>query len=199
MPYSDFTLMSVEHIFALRRREVLGLFADVPPCAPTPILEQAIAEGLPLAGAINTEKARSELLIMPVLLDVRRHFPGQVSLFSGILFDVDAAHGLTGFVDFVLSKTASQMVLTAPVAVVIEAKNDNLMSGMGQCLATMIAARRFNTLVQTGVTTILGSVTSGTRWKFLRLDGEEAAMDLDEYDLQRDVARIVGILASSLA
>lgn len=198
MPYSDFTMMSVEHAFELRRREVPGLFVAVPPCAPTSVLEQAIAEGLPLAGAINTEKARSELLIMPVLLDVRRHCPGQVSLFSGMLFDVDPAHGLTGFVDFVLSKTASQMVLTAPVAVVVEAKNDNLMSGMGQCLATMVAARCFNTRAQTGVTTILGAVTSGTRWRFLRLDGEEATMDLDEYDLQHDVARIVGILASSL-
>jgi hypothetical protein len=90
------------------------------------------------------------------------------------------------------------MVLTAPVAVVVEAKNENLMSGMGQCLATMVAARCFNTRAQTGVTTILGAVTSGTRWKFLRLDGDHATMDLDEYDLQRDVARILGILASAI-
>jgi hypothetical protein len=34
--------------------------------------------------------------------------------------------------------------------------------------------------------------------KFLRLDGDHATMDLDEYDLQRDVARILGILASAI-
>ena len=198
MPYSDFTLVSVEHAFELRRHEVLGLFVDVLPCAPTPRLEDAIAEGVPLAGAINTEKARSELLIMPVLLDVRRHFPGQVSLFSGVLFDVDPSRGLNGYCDFLLSRGPSQMVLTAPVAVVVEAKNENLMSGIGQCLATMVAARCFNTQAQTGVTMILGAVTSGTRWKFLRLAGDDATMDLDEYDLQHDVARILGILASTI-
>jgi hypothetical protein len=45
---------------------------------------------------------------------------------------------------------------------------------------------------------ILGAVTSGTRWKFLRLAGDDATMDLDEYDLQHDVARILGILASAI-
>ena len=198
MPYSDFTLVSVEHAFELRRHEVSGLFVDVLPCAPTSRLEDAIAEGVPLASAINTEKARSELLIMPVLLDVRRHFPGQVSLFSGVLFDVDPSRGLTGYCDFLLSRGPSQMVLTAPVAVVVEAKNENLMSAIGQCLAIMVAARCLNTQAQTGVTMILGAVTSGTCWKFLRLVGDDATMDLDEYDLQHDVARILGILASTI-
>jgi hypothetical protein len=198
MSYSDFTLVSAEQAFALRRREVSGLFADVCPLAPTPWLEQTLTEGIPLASAINTEKARSELLIMPVLLDVRRHFPGQASLFSGVLFDVDPARGLTGFVDFLLSRSASQLVLTAPVAVIVEAKNDNLPSGLGQCLATMVAARCFNTRAQTGVTRILGAVTTGTRWQFVQLKGEDVAIDLHEYALESHVAQILGILASSL-
>jgi hypothetical protein len=199
MPYSDFTLLSVEHTFELRRTEVPRLFLDVPPCLPTSKLEETLAEGIPLAIAMNTEKARSELLIMPVLLDVRRHFPGQASLFSGVLFDVDPVRGLTGYADFLLSRHASQLVLTAPVAVVVEAKNDNLLSGLGQCLATMVAARCFNTRAQTGVTRVLGAVTTGTRWQFLRLDGNDVAIELHEYSLERDVAQILGILASSLA
>src|SRR5262249_32271750 len=145
MAYSDFTLVSAEQTFALRRREVTGLFADVHPLGPTPWLEQTLAEGIPLASAINTEKGRSELLMMPVLLDVRRRFPGQASLFSGVLFDVDPARGLTGFADFLLSRSASQLVLTAPVAVIVEAKNDNLPGGLGQCLATLVAGRRVHT------------------------------------------------------
>jgi hypothetical protein len=198
MSYSDFTLVSAEQTFSLRRREVSGLFVDVRPLAPTPWLEQTLVEGIPLASAINTEKARSELLIMPVILDVRRHFPGQASLFSGVLFDVDPARGLTGFVDFLLSRSASQLVLTAPVAVIVEAKNDNLPSGLGQCLATMVAARCFNTRAQTGVTRILGAVTTGTRWQFVQLNGEDVAIDLHEYSLESHVAQILGILASSL-
>ncbi len=199
MPYSDFTLLSVEHAFELRRTEVPRLFVDVPPCVPTSKLEETLAEGIPLAIAMNTEKARSELLIMPVLLEVRRHFPGHASLFSGVLFDVESARGLTGYVDFLLSRHASQLVLTAPVAVIVEAKNDNLFSGLGQCLATMVAARCFNTRAQTSVTRVLGAVTTGTRWQFLRLDGDDVAIELHEYSLERDVAQILGLLASSLA
>src|SRR3989449_5150065 len=156
-------------------------------------------QGIPLAIAMNTEKARSELLIMPVLLEVRRHFPGHASLFSGVLFDVDPVRGLTGYADFLLSRHASQLVLTAPVAVVVEAKNDNLLSGLGQCLATMVAARCFNTRAQTSVTRVLGAVTTGTRWQFLRLDGDDVTIELHEYSLERDVAQILGLLASSLA
>ena len=188
MPYSDFTLLSVEHAFELRRTEAPRLFVDVPPCVPTSKLEETLVEGIPLAIAMNTEKARSELLIMPVLLEVRRHFPGHASLFSGVLFDVEPARGLTGYVDFLLSRHASQLVLTAPVAVVVEAKNDNLLSGLGQCLATMVAARCFNTRAQTGVTRVLGAVTTGTRWQFLRLDGDDVAIELHEYSLEHDVA-----------
>jgi hypothetical protein len=49
------------------------------------------------------------------------------------------------------------------------------------------------------VTHILGAVTTGTRWRFLRLDGEIIILDLDEYALESQVAHILGILASSLA
>ncbi len=45
----------------------------------------------------------------------------------------------------------------------------------------------------------LGAVTTGTRWQFLRLDGDDVAIELHEYSLERDVAQILGILASSLS
>jgi hypothetical protein len=48
------------------------------------------------------------------------------------------------------------------------------------------------------VRTIVGAVTSGTTWRFLRLEGDCAAIDLDEYDLPRDVAQVLGILAHAI-
>jgi hypothetical protein len=84
--------------FAIHRR----LCQTPSPYAPTPWLEHALAEGAPLAMALNTEKARSEFLIAPVLLEVHRLFPGQASLFSDLLFDVDPARGLTRYEDFLL-------------------------------------------------------------------------------------------------
>ena len=142
-PRSGRSLCFHRRWYALQRFHPAQCGARV--CAPAPWLEHALAEGVPLAMALNTEKARSEFLIAPVLLDVRRLFPGQASLFSGVLFDVDPVRGLTGYADFLLSRSGSQLVLTAPVVVVVEAKNDNLSSGLGQCLATMVAARCFNT------------------------------------------------------
>jgi hypothetical protein len=198
MAYSDFDLPTVQHDFHLAVREVPGLFRAMAPLQPTARLTDALAEGDPLARALNTEKARSELLIMPVLLDLRRHFPGQVSLFSGVFFAVDPAEGLTGYCDYVLSRSPLQLLITAPVAVIVEAKNENIPGGLGQCLAAMVAARRFNTRQQTGGSTILGAVTSGTTWRFLRLAGDCAAIDMDEYDLPRDVAQVLGILAHAI-
>jgi len=42
-----------------------------------------------LALAIGTEKARSEMIIAPVLIEVRRQMQRKISLFSGVDFPVD--------------------------------------------------------------------------------------------------------------
>ncbi len=53
-----------------------------------------------LAEAINTEKARSELIVAEVLVELREQFDRRISLFSGIDFNVDAGDGLVGVCDF---------------------------------------------------------------------------------------------------
>ena len=90
-----------------------------------------IREGTDLALAINTEKARSEFIIAPLLMELRRSLGGTFGLFSGIEFDVDASRGLNGFCDFILTKWPRQLVLTAPLVMIVEAKNDNLRSRHG--------------------------------------------------------------------
>lgn len=63
---------------------------------PTPgsdYLQETIRRNFPLAVAINTEKARSEFLIAPILAELKQIHPG-ISLFSGTEFTVDAAQGL---------------------------------------------------------------------------------------------------------
>ena len=39
---------------------------------------------LPLALAINTEKARPEMIIAPILVEIKKQLPTQMSLFSGV-------------------------------------------------------------------------------------------------------------------
>ena len=59
-------------------------------------------------------------------------------------FDVDASRGLNGYCDFILTRSPLQSVLTAPVVAIAEAKNDNLRTGLAQCIAAMVAAREFD-------------------------------------------------------
>jgi hypothetical protein len=46
-------------------------------------------ETLDLAVSISTEKARSELIITPILLEIRRIFQNKIGYFSGNTFNVN--------------------------------------------------------------------------------------------------------------
>ncbi len=144
MAYSDFDLKKVRNAFGLRIDEQPDLFADVTPVQPGATLANTLAETAHLAMAINTEKARSELLITPVLLDIWRQAQSQISLFSGTEFTVDETRGLTGYCDYILSRSKAQLTVNAPVVMIVEAKNENIKGGLGQCVAEMIAAQIFN-------------------------------------------------------
>lgn len=121
------------------------------------------------AGAINTKKALSELLIASILLEVRRHLQYQISLFSGVDFNVAPEKGLAGFCDFILSRSAEQYFIASPVVTIVSAKNENIKSGLGQCVAQMMAAQMFNEQNLSEIKSIYGAVTTGQIWKFLKL------------------------------
>jgi hypothetical protein len=191
--YSDFTLQEVAQRFQLVLEEQHNLFGAVPEVIPGDFLCAFLAENVPLALALSTEKARSELMIAPVLVEVRKLAHRQISLFSGADFSVDATQGLTGVCDFLISQSREQLFICAPVVIIVEAKNENFKAGMGQCSATMMAAQCFNAREGTGLTTIYGAVTTGNVWKFLQLKGHTLFIDLPEYHIGR-VGKILGIL-----
>ncbi|MDF5728499.1 MAG: hypothetical protein PUP92_10785 [Rhizonema sp. PD38] len=87
--------------------------------------------------------------------------------------------------------------MRSPVVVVVEAKKEDIRGGIGQCLASMIAAQIFNNNNGDNVNTIYyGSVTSGTNWLFLKLEGSKVTIDLDEYFIDKP-GKILGILAQA--
>lgn len=194
MAYSDFNLKKVGQDFGLQIDEQPDLFAHVTPVQPGVTLTNTLAETAQLAIAINTEKARSELIIAPVLLEIWRQASSQLSLFSGIEFNVDEARGLTGYCDYILSRSKAQLTINAPVVMIVEAKNENIKGGLGQCVAEMIAAQIFNEREGNTIETIYGAVTTGEIWKFLKLAGFVASIDLSDYYIVRDVSKILGIL-----
>ena len=193
MAYSEFTLQEVAQRFQLVIEEQHNLFATVPEVVPGDFLDAILDENVPLALALSTEKASSELMIAPVLVEVRKRARRHISLFSGVDFPVDATQGLTGVCDFLIAQSREQLFIRAPVVVIIEAKNENFKAGMGQCSATMIAAQCFNAREGTGLSSMYGAVTTGNVWKFLKLEEHTLFIDLPEYYIER-VGRILGIL-----
>ncbi|MEM8639182.1 MAG: hypothetical protein AAGG51_10255 [Cyanobacteria bacterium P01_G01_bin.54] len=194
MPYSQFTLAQLKSKFDLTLQDDRPLFTESPQIQPSQLLQQLLQDYLPLALAVNSEKARSEFIIAPILADVRHHATQPISLFSGKEFNVDAANNLTGFCDFLLSKSKEQLFIEAPVVIIIEAKNENIIGGLGQCAAAMIAAQIFNQNREQMLPAIYGGVTTGNVWRFLRLKNHQLDIDNNEYYI-KELPRILGILA----
>lgn len=198
MPYSNFTLRQVEKDFHLQIEEKIDLFAHVHAIAPSEDLKRILTENIPLALAINTEKARSEFLIAPTLLELRRRSPIPISLFSGTEFSISPEQGLSGYCDYLISLSKQQLMISAPVVAIVEAKNEDIKSGLGQCIAEMVAAQLFNQQENNHIQTIYGIVTSGEIWKFLELTQHTVAIDLTDYYIN-NIDKIIGILLSFIS
>ncbi len=194
MPYSDFSLRKVKQDFNLTIVEKNTFLNNIQPQQPSFFLADFINKYLPLALALNTEKARSEMLICPILLEIKE-ISTSISLFSGNDFTVDASVGLSGVCDFLISLSSEQLFVEAPAVVVVEAKKEDLNGGLGQCVAEMIAAQRFNEQNNTSIPIIYGTVTTGDRWKFLKIENQTVTIGLMEYTLP-PLEQILGILTS---
>jgi hypothetical protein len=137
MAYNNFTLPEVTERFELT---LTGspFCADLPVAVPSELFSAIFQEWFPLAQQARSEKAKSELLISPVLLEVRKLVHNSVELFSGEEFSVDRELGLNGFCDFLLSKSTTPYIIQAPVVMLVEAKRGELDLGLGQCIAEML-------------------------------------------------------------
>ncbi len=193
MAYSDFSLRKVKQEFNLMLIEGGRFLPEIEAIAPSPYLAEFLSESIPLASATGSEKARSELIISPILLEVRKILNRQISLFSGEEFTVDSDAGLSGVCDFLLSRSPEQMIIEAPAVVIVEAKKADLKAGVGQCVAEMVAAQKFNESNGCAIPTIYGSVTSGTAWRFMKLERQTVTIDLVDYFLP-PVDPILGML-----
>ena len=195
MAYSNFTLDTVLEAFDLEEVDAAGIFSDIEPIAPSTLLTTVLDRNVPLAFAIGTEKAKSELIVAFVLVELREHFERRISFFSGIDFNVNAEDGLTGVCDFLVSLSPKQFYLEAPALILVEAKRDDLTAGLGQCVAEMVAAQRFNAEQGNDIPCIYGTITSGIDWLFLKLEGKKLYIDMSAYQIaQCDI--ILGILTN---
>ncbi len=199
MAYSDFTLIRVKEELGLIVKEGQSLFEAIAPVAASAYLKESLKRSESFATLVNTEKVRSEFLIAPILGEVRSQMSEKlepqpsISLFSGTEFNVDPLRGLQGFCDFILSKSSEQVDITAPVVTIVEAKNESIRSGLGQCIAEMVAAQIFNQRRGQPIERIYGAVTTGSLWRFLLLEDTTAYIDQPEYFIG-NIDKILGIL-----
>ncbi len=192
MSFQNFNFPQVQQDLGLTVDEA-DLFSHVANLALREEFVAALTEGTNLALAVNTEKAKSEFIIAPLLLELRRSLGDRFGLFSGIELAVDPGRGLNGICDFIITKSARQFILSSPLIAIVEAKNDNLRSGLGQCIASMVAAQIFNQQASDPIEAIFGVVTTGSAWKFLRLQQAVVTLDIKEYYID-NAGKILGVL-----
>src|SRR5262245_38953055 len=120
MAYTDFTLDLAEVSFKLTAAPG-DLFPDLSPINVPGWLRDLLDRGQQ-AAALVSEKARSEFLVVPILLATREMVPGDLAIYSGQRLDVDPEHGLVGECDYILALTPPVPRLRAPLVTVLEAK-----------------------------------------------------------------------------
>lgn len=189
MAFSNFTFEELKQRFQIKEKKT-NLFENVQPLKKSKWFEQTLDLGNDIS--LLSEKVRSELIVMPILLEMKKKNPGQFSIFSGVSLFANRAEELVGECDFILSKNPETYYLSAPIFSMIEAKDNDIDAGIPQCLAQMIGAKLFNENQNEALEIIYGCVTTGENWQFLQLNQNQFFIDSKRYYL-KDIELILGI------
>jgi len=166
MAYNEFTLESAETELGLVVHAG-NLFSDISPVSVPNWLHDLLVRGMQLA--LISEKARSEFIVAPILLACRELSGNALAILSGQRLDVDPARKLQGECDFIIALSEPLPRLRAPLMTIVEAKRNDIDSGLGQCIAQMVGAQLYNERAGQSLDAIHGCVTTGEDWQFLRL------------------------------
>ncbi len=175
MAYNRFKLKDLEDKFEIQNFNN----AFIAKYLPTVEVDDFLIKTLSLASkeALGTEKAKSELVISPVIKYFKDSNAEILSYFSGYEFNVDAKQGLNGFCDYIISAEPHKYTIEAPIICLVEAKKGEIEDGFGQCGAEMYAAQLFNKLAGKDNKTIYGCVTNAFSWAFLKLKDKNLYID----------------------
>ena len=190
MAYTDFTPAELTQRFGLDF-QAARLFPNCPPQQPSAWLVETLQRAQRI-GYVS-EKARSERLVSPVLTELNELSAQHFTFHSGINLDVDAAAGLRGECDFVLSLSPIRDFIVAPIFCIAEAKKQDLEAGTIQCAAQLVGAQRLNDLAHRPVPVLYGCSTTGVDWRFLTLVGQRLTLDHDVYSI-RELPQLLGTL-----
>lgn len=180
MRYSSFSFKAVKKTFGLLEKKVI-LFDKqrLEGIKPTDLLLSILERGKQIS--LNNEKSRSEYIVAQILLEVKERNKDIIGLYSGENLEANKEQGLNGECDFILAKSPSSSTIETPIFCLVEAENENLMSGLGQCVAQMLGAQMINEKEGTKLSQIYGCVTTGDDWLFLKLQDNIIYTDIEKY------------------
>jgi hypothetical protein len=166
MAFSDFkSLEQVQKAYQIKYVE--ADFIEYIDITPSDLFIQEFEFNQKNIDIFTSEYARCENIIYPILREVYKNFVDKYTLWSHKSIGYDSQ--LNGTPDYLFS-TKSELgktVLTTPIMVVVEAKQNNFIEGWGQCLAELVAIQKINNDDRKPV---FAMVTDGQLWEFGKLN-----------------------------
>ncbi|WP_448529685.1 hypothetical protein [Raineya sp.] len=189
MAYADFSLEKIEKEFGIEN-QIEEIFSEILPIEPSDYLKKTIeaAKKLPM----RSEKARSEGIVFPVLLEMRERNNEFFTIYSGENLNVEPEKGLNGECDFIIAKDTKRYDVSFPILQIVEAKKNDLDGAVPQCAAQMVGAKIFNQKKGYNLPFVYGCVTTGEEWLFMKL-AEKIFIDNRKYFLN-ELTLILGVL-----
>ncbi len=191
MAYSKFKLEQIEEKFGIEISISTYNFFDDMTIEPSEWLKHSLKFSQKVS--LMSEKARSEMIVSPILLETLERNNHSFSMFSGAVLDADVKQGLNGECDYIFSKKPQAFFITAPIFGLVEAKKQDIDLGMPQCIAQLIGAKVFNERRKNEISVVYGCVTTGEEWQFLKLEEKQVLIDKQKYFI-KDVNLILGVL-----
>ena len=190
--YSSFTYQDLHELGLEIVEEPMFQNVAIAPVQPSRLLLEILDMNKDIPTA--TEKAKSELIISPILSDLRQRYPTKFTFFSGYQFSVEPKLGLQGFCDFILTKGAKTPYIFNPILAVVEAKNEAIESQTPQCIAETYAAVLFNQRQNVPHSDVIyGTITTAFDWLFIKVEGKKVTIDNKRYFIS-DLPQLLGVL-----
>ena len=182
--FSQITQTELENEFGI---SIVGgrFLPEVEPWIIPSWLEHTLAYRRNSFATMRTEKSISEALIAPILMAVEEKYRDKITIFSG---EPLITEDLSGVCDFLITKVPIAISPRESYFVLVEAKRQDLFSGIPQCVAEMYAAQILNE----NDDTVYGCVSIGVQWIFIKLEGKVATTDPTIFTIT-EVDKILGV------
>ena len=187
MAYTKITLKELETNFGIINKKQ-RLFQNITPVPASKRLQEALEEVQDLN--VWSEKARGEMFVLPMLLEIRRNNNKFFTIHSGDVLIADVKRKLTGECDFMLAYDTGEIGINCPILQITEAKRNDIELGISQCAAQLVGASVFNENNGKPLPVIYGCVTNGYEWLFMKLENKQIIADTHSYTVKEEVLGI---------